>query len=116
MISFSSTTGAILGGGRSVFSGSSALGGSNAPVINLSSEHLQNGQAAALLQSGAQGMSSGAFAGDDSKVSCACVCFSLLFRFFSHFDKDDDRSMSRRQERRARQHPFRPPNNSGQKR
>jgi len=63
-----STTGAVLGGGRPVFSGSSALGANKAPVVNLSSDSMQNGKAANTLQSNAQGMSSGGYAGDDSKV------------------------------------------------
>lgn len=80
-----STTGAVLGGGRSVFTGSGALGGSNAPVVNLSSEYMQQGKAS-------QGMSSNAF-GDDSKVSTLpaiclfpcpvvllpCLCYSYHF-------------------------------------
>ena len=74
-----STTGTILGGGRSVFSGSNALGGSKAPMINLSSEHLQNGKAAAMSQAGAQGMNSSAYAGDDSKVRSFCECDALAF-------------------------------------
>jgi hypothetical protein len=49
---------------------------------------MQNGKAAALSQSGAQAMSAGGFAGDDSKVqnfifmSCFMgLCFYLLLKF-----------------------------------
>jgi hypothetical protein len=77
----SSSTGAILGGGRPTFSGSSALGANKAPIFNLSSEHTQNGKAAAMLQSNMSGhvMSSNVYAGDDSKVSWPLQFVALFF-------------------------------------
>jgi hypothetical protein len=62
-----------------VFSGSNALGGNKAPIVNLNSEHMQNGKAAALSLAGAQGMSSSAYAGDDSKVGSFCESAVMTF-------------------------------------